>query len=58
MKGKIVRTIKSIQWRAEVKALKRIKDEIVQSIHESIEVLTISIEDEENKNGDLPYDVE
>ena len=58
MKGKIVRTIKSIQWRAEIKALKRVKDEIVKSIHENIEVLTMSIEDEENKNGDLPDDVE
>ena len=41
-----MKTIKSIQWRAEIKALKRLKDEMVKSIHESIEVLTISIEDE------------
>ena len=62
MKGKIVKTIKSIQWRAEIKALKRLKDEIVKSIHENIEVLTMSIEDEENHTsvelGGLPDDVE
>ena len=52
-----MRTISSIEMRAKRSALKRVKDEIVKSIHENIEMLTISIEDEENKNGDLPDDV-
>ena len=57
MKGKIVRTIKSIQWRAEIKALKRLKKEMIVSIENNIELLIMSIEDEENKNGNLPDDV-
>ena len=39
-----MKTIKSIQWRAEIKALKRVKDEMVKSINEDIEVLTMCIE--------------
>lgn len=56
-----MKTIKSIQWRAEIKALKRVKDEMVKSIHENIEMLTMWIEDEENHTslecGGLPDDI-
>ena len=58
MKGKKLKTIKSIQMRAKIEALKKIKKEMIQSIQEEIMMFTMSIEDEENKNGDLPDDVE
>ena len=53
-----MKTIKSIQMRAKVDVLKKIQKEMIQSIQEEIATLIMGVEDEENKNGDLPDDVE
>jgi|OM-RGC.v1.036895099 hypothetical protein len=58
MKGKTMRTITSIEMRAKVEALKKVQKEMIQSIQEEIATLMMGIEDEENKNGDLPDDME
>ena len=53
-----MRTITSIEMRAKVEALKKVQKEMIQSIQEEIATLMMGIEDEENKNGDLPDDME
>ena len=52
-----MRTISSIEMRAKVEVLKKLQKEMIQSIQEEIAMLMMSIEDEENKNGDLPDDI-
>ena len=52
-----MRTITSIEMRAKVEVLKKVQKEMIQSIQEEIAMLMMSIEDEENKNGDLPDDI-
>ena len=44
-----MKTIKSIEWRAEIKALRDFKKRIIVDIEEHIESLMKWIEDEENE---------
>ena len=53
-----MRTISSIEMRAKVEVLKKLQKEMIQSIQEEIATLIMGIEDEENKNGNLPDDME
>ena len=46
-----MKTIKSIEWRAEIKALRTFKNKIIVDIEEHIERLMQWIEDEENATG-------
>ena len=61
MKGKTMKTIKSIQWRAKRDALKRVLSDFTYSIQEDVAKLTMWIEDEENHTslecGGLPDDI-
>ena len=45
-----MKTIKSIEWRAEIKALRDFKKRIIVDIEEHIESLMKWIEDEENEH--------
>ena len=45
-----MKTIKSIEWRAEIKALRTFKNKIIVDIEERIESLMKWIEDEENEH--------
>ena len=45
-----MKTIKSIEWRAEIKALRTFKNKIIVDIEEHIERLMQWIEDEENEH--------
>ena len=45
-----MKTIKSIEWRAEIKALRTFKNKIIIDVVERIESLMKWIEDEENEH--------